>query len=148
MNHQTIVHLGYPVAIANRSGRLISIASCKLLFEPVARLAAMLLRQHHESTEKCATLCFLWTVIWVAEASWPNYNVPCWYKRDMLLRHIWARTVDEEVSLWKCIAGITAILTHDIWIRYLVKAGRSLCVCVCMRESSCLLLCRFAVIDR
>jgi len=57
MNHQTIVHLGYPVAIANRIGRLIGIASCKLLFEPVARLAAMLLRQYHDSArsvERCA----------------------------------------------------------------------------------------------
>jgi hypothetical protein len=57
MNHQTIVHLDYPVAIANRIGRLIGFATFKLLFEPVARLAAMLLRQLHDSArsvERCA----------------------------------------------------------------------------------------------
>lgn len=56
----------------------------------------------------------------------------------MLFRHIWARTVDEEVSVWQCVAGITAVLTHDIWIRYLGKAVRILYVCLlCMRESYC-----------
>ena len=131
MNHETIVHLGYPVAIANRIGRLCGIASCKLLFEPVARLVAMMLRQHHDSArsvERCA-FCKWWFEI--VEASWPNYNVPCWYKRNVFLdifrpelltmKLVCGSVSQEFLPYWLIIFG------YDISVKLAVVF---VCICV------------------